>query len=44
MTQLNANAKGPSGILVQRREVMANLENARGLHQIRIEIAHQELI
>ena len=34
----------PSGILVQRSEVMANLENARGLHQIRIEIARQDLI
>lgn len=34
----------PSGILVQRSEVMANLANALGLHQLEIEIAHQELI
>ncbi len=34
----------PGGILVQRSEVMANLEDARGLHQIRIKIARQDLI
>ena len=34
----------PNGIPVQRSEVMANLENARGLHQIRIEIASQNLV